>query len=113
VIFDEAHELEDSPDSTGVAMDSSRISRDVALANRKSRQQGAGQLSDHTNRSRAFFNLFNAPDGRSDSARTSFRENEEAYRTFCATGDAVGTAESLRKKVPLVTRARDARRLEF
>ena len=132
VIFDEAHEVEDTAGQYfGVSVSSyqfDELARDVTgLAHRK--QFGSAELDRILmtlgERSAHFFTLFGTRFGAGEG-RTSFRshdafleENEEAYRDVLYALELVALQLELLKAAPdesglLVARARDiARRLEF
>jgi ATP-dependent DNA helicase DinG len=128
VIFDEAHELEDTAGQYfGVSISSGQIedlTRDVAsLGHRK--QFGSQELDEIlitlNDRAAQFFALFGAAEGRTGfRAHAAFLEkNEEAYRDVLRALELVTLQLELLKAppdeaIPLVTRAREmARRLEF
>ncbi|MEP6960712.1 MAG: ATP-dependent DNA helicase, partial [Acidobacteriota bacterium] len=128
VIFDEAHEVEDTAGQYfGVSISSAQIedmARDTAvLANRK--QFNSAELDKILitlgDKSAQFFALFNAPDGRTGfRAHDAFLEaHEEAYRNVLYALEIVALQLELVKQapdeaIPLMARARDlAKRLEF
>lgn len=128
VIFDEAHEVEDTAGQYfGVSISSAQIddfARDtVALANRKNfgSQELDRILMTLSEKSAQFFALFGAAEGRSGfKSHDAFLEkNEEAYRNVGYALEMVALQLELIKAapdeaLPLMARARDLmKRLEF
>ncbi len=128
VIFDEAHEIEDTAGQYfGVSVSSSQIedfSRDVViLSNRKSFNSSEldNVLMTLNDKAANFFVLINAPEGRTGyRAQDAFLEHhEEAYRNVLYALEIVALQLELTKSapdevLPLMARARDMiKRLEF
>ncbi len=128
VVFDEAHEVEDTAGQYfGVSVSSAQIEdlvRDTAaLSYRKqfSSEELDRILTTTSEKSAQFFNLFGAADGRSGfkSHDAFLLKNEEAYRNVLYSLEMLALQLELSKSapdevLPLMARARDMmRRLQF